>query len=254
MIAIGRLLSLSSRRTNTFISRRGCPRTPSGRPRAFSPLCRAPRAHPRRGTLLPGARGVRVSGPGRALGVHRLLRRSWGRSRAGPGYHIGIATTGYVDPADGAAPRRSPGRPATATRRFLPRPVSTTNRRPRDRMDAMTATPAWQGYFPSCPTPCRPDGSSTPTRTARCSTTTSARCARPCPFSSRARPGKWFSQRLLIRRLVAETADPTCRGRVPSFVAWPRNRRGRPAELGRHAIAAGAAGQSSRNRPTYVTT
>src|SRR5262249_34117249 len=65
--------------------------------------------------------------------------------------------------------------------------------------------------------------------------------------------GEWFSQTPEERRLVAETAVDQVAGRVPVVIGCTALTAREAAELGRHALGAGAAGIGSTPPPASKT-
>ena len=109
----------------------------------------------------------------------------------------------------------------------------------------------WRGYWPACPTPFHRDGSYDPD---------SHRALLECYLEMgvhgvliNGTTGEWFSQTPDERRLVAETAIDQVAGRVPVVVGCAAYTAREAAELGRHAIAAGAAGVESTPAPYAKT-
>ena len=96
----------------------------------------------------------------------------------------------------------------------------------------------WRGYWPACPTPVRRRREpTTPTRTARCSTGTSAQGMHGVLVNGTT--GEWFSQTPDERRLVAETAIEHVAGRVPVVVGC----------TSLHGARGGRAAAGTRSRP-----
>ncbi len=109
----------------------------------------------------------------------------------------------------------------------------------------------WRGYWPACPTPFHRDGSYDPE---------SHRALLELYLEMgvhgvliNGTTGEWFSQTADERRLVAETAIDQVAGRVPVVVGCAAYTAREAAEVGRHAIAAGAAGVES-TPPPYAKT
>ena len=110
---------------------------------------------------------------------------------------------------------------------------------------------SWRGYWPACPTPFHADGSLD---------TASLRDLIEYYLGVgvhgvlvNGTTGEWFSQTPEERRLVAETAVDQVAGRVPVVVGCAAYTAREAAELGRHALAAGAAGIES-TPPPYAKT
>jgi len=110
---------------------------------------------------------------------------------------------------------------------------------------------SWRGYWPACPTPFHQDGSYDPE---------SHRALLELYLELgvhgvliNGTTGEWFSQTADERRLVAETAIDQVAGRVPVVVGCAAYTAREAAEIGRHAIAAGAAGVES-TPPPYAKT
>ena len=109
----------------------------------------------------------------------------------------------------------------------------------------------WRGYWPACPTPFRRDGSFD----------ADAMCALLEWYIGEGMhgvfvngtTGEWFSQSFEERRLVAETAIDAVGGRIPIVIGCTAYTAKEAAELGRHALAAGADGIGS-TPPPYAKT
>ena len=106
---------------------------------------------------------------------------------------------------------------------------------------------SWQGYWPACPTPFHEDGSYDPD---------SHRALLEYYLGVgvhgvlvNGTTGEWFSQTNEERRLVAETALDQVAGRVPVVIGVASYTAREAAELGRSAVAAGAAGIESTPPP-----
>ena len=109
----------------------------------------------------------------------------------------------------------------------------------------------WRGYWPACPTPFHRDGGYDPE---------SHRALLELYLELgvhgvliNGTTGEWFSQTADERRLVAETAIDQVAGRIPVVVGCAAYTAKEAADLGRHAIAAGAAGVES-TPPPYAKT
>jgi dihydrodipicolinate synthase/N-acetylneuraminate lyase len=105
----------------------------------------------------------------------------------------------------------------------------------------------WHGYWPACPTPFRKDGSFDPD--AFRSLLEYYLGVGVHGLLINGTTGEWFSQTPDERRLVAETAIDQVGGRVPVVIGCAAYTAREAAELGRHAMSAGAAGIESTLPP-----
>ena len=109
----------------------------------------------------------------------------------------------------------------------------------------------WRGYWPASPTPFAPDGSYD-AGAHRALIDWYVGEGMHGVFVN-GTTGEWFSQTADERRLVAETAIDQVAGRVPVVVGCAAYTAREAAEVGRDAIAAGAAGVES-TPPPYAKT
>ena len=109
----------------------------------------------------------------------------------------------------------------------------------------------WQGYWPACPTPFHRDGSYDPASHRALLELYLGLGVHGVLINGTT--GEWFSQTADERRLVAETAIDQVAGRIPLVVGCAAYTAKEAADLGRHAIAAGAAGVES-TPPPYAKT
>ena len=108
-----------------------------------------------------------------------------------------------------------------------------------------------RGYWPACPTPFHRDGSYDPESHRALLELYLEMSVHGVLINGTT--GEWFSQTPDERRLVAETAIDQVAGRVPVVVGCAAYTAREAAEIGRHAIAAGAAGIES-TPPPYAKT
>jgi 4-hydroxy-tetrahydrodipicolinate synthase len=106
---------------------------------------------------------------------------------------------------------------------------------------------SWQGYWPACPTPFRPDGGYDPDAHRALLEYYLGEGVHGVLINGTT--GEWFSQTPEERRLVAETAVDTVAGRVPVVIGCAAYTAREAIELGRHALACGAAGVESTPPP-----
>jgi 1-pyrroline-4-hydroxy-2-carboxylate deaminase len=107
---------------------------------------------------------------------------------------------------------------------------------------------SWQGYWPACPTPYAEDESYDPeTHRALVEYYLGVGIH---GILVNGTTGEWFSQTSDERRLVAATVIDQVAGRIPVVVGVSAYTAREAAELGRHAIAAGASGIAS-TLPAY---
>jgi dihydrodipicolinate synthase/N-acetylneuraminate lyase len=109
----------------------------------------------------------------------------------------------------------------------------------------------WRGYWPACPTPFREDGSFD-AEALRALLEWYVGEGMHGVFVN-GTTGEWFSQSPEERRLVAETAIDAVGGRITVVVGCTAYTAKEAAELGRHALAAGADGIGS-TPPPYAKT
>jgi 4-hydroxy-tetrahydrodipicolinate synthase len=109
----------------------------------------------------------------------------------------------------------------------------------------------WRGYWPACPTPFTADGAVT-VETLRALVEWYIGEGMHGIFIN-GTTGEWFSQTPAERRLVAETAIEQAAGRVTVVIGCTALTAREAAELGRHAIAAGADGIGSTPPPYSKT-
>lgn len=110
---------------------------------------------------------------------------------------------------------------------------------------------SWRGYWPASPTPFAPDGSYD-AGAHRALLDWYVRAGMHGVFVN-GTTGEWFSQSDDERRLVAETAVEAVAGRIPVVVGVTSLTANQAAELGRHALAAGADGIGSTPPPYSKT-
>jgi 4-hydroxy-tetrahydrodipicolinate synthase len=101
----------------------------------------------------------------------------------------------------------------------------------------------WHGYWPACPTPFTADGA-LDLESLRALVEWYVGQGMHGIFVN-GTSGEWFSQSPEERRLVAETAIDQVAGRVTVVIGCTSLTAKEAAELGRHAIAAGADGIGS---------
>lgn len=109
----------------------------------------------------------------------------------------------------------------------------------------------WGGYWPACPTPFTGDGA-VDVESLRALVEWYVGEGMHGIFVN-GTTGEWFSQTLEERRLVAETAIDQVAGRVAVVVGCTALTAKGAIELGRHALAAGAAGIGSTPPPYSKT-
>src|SRR6476660_3126453 len=109
----------------------------------------------------------------------------------------------------------------------------------------------WHGYWPACPTPFTADGA-LDLESLRALVEWYVGQGMHGIFVN-GTSGEWFSQSPEERRLVAETAIGQVAGRVPVVIGCTSLTAKEAAELGRHAIAAGADGIGSTPPPYSKT-
>jgi dihydrodipicolinate synthase/N-acetylneuraminate lyase len=109
----------------------------------------------------------------------------------------------------------------------------------------------WRGYWPACPTPFRED-ESFDADAMRALLEWYIGEGMHGVFVN-GTTGEWFSQSPEERRLVAETAIDAVGGRIPVVIGCTAYTAKEAAELGRHALAAGADGIGS-TPPPYAKT
>lgn len=109
----------------------------------------------------------------------------------------------------------------------------------------------WRGYWPACPTPFREDGTFD-AETMRALVDFYVGEGMHGIFVN-GTSGEWFSQTPEERRLVAETAIDAVAGRITVVVGCTSYTAREAAELGRHALAAGADGIGSTPPPYSKT-
>jgi dihydrodipicolinate synthase/N-acetylneuraminate lyase len=109
----------------------------------------------------------------------------------------------------------------------------------------------WRGYWPACPTPFTADGA-VAVETLRALIEWYIGEGMHGIFIN-GTTGEWFSQTPAERRLVAETAIEQAAGRVTVVIGCTALTAREAAELGRHAIAAGADGIGSTPPPYSKT-
>ena len=109
----------------------------------------------------------------------------------------------------------------------------------------------WRGYWPACPTPFAADGSYD-AETHRALLDWYAREGMHGVFIN-GTTGEWFAQSSDERRFVAETAIEAVAGRMTVLVGCTALTAREAAELGRHALAAGADGIGSTPPPYSKT-
>ncbi len=109
----------------------------------------------------------------------------------------------------------------------------------------------WRGYWPACPTPFAPDGAYDPDAHRALLDWYVAEGMHGVFINGTT--GEWFSQTPEERRLVAESAIDAVAGRVPVVIGCTALTAREAAELGRHALAAGASGIGSTPPPYSKT-
>lgn len=110
----------------------------------------------------------------------------------------------------------------------------------------------WKGYWPACPTPFTADTSAIDTDALTALVNWYIDQGMHGIFIN-GTSGEWFSQSEQERRLVAETAVKAAAGRIPIVVGVTSYTARAAAELGEHAMAAGAAGIAA-TAPPYAKT
>lgn len=109
----------------------------------------------------------------------------------------------------------------------------------------------WRGYWPACPTPFREDGSFDADAMHALLEWYIGEGMHGVFVNGTT--GEWFSQSPEERRLVAETALDAVGGRITILIGCTAYTAKEAAELGRHALAAGADGIGS-TPPPYAKT
>ena len=109
----------------------------------------------------------------------------------------------------------------------------------------------WRGYWPASPTPFAPDGAYDPDAHRTLLDWYVGEGMHGVFINGTT--GEWFSQTPDERRLVAETAIDALAGRVPVVIGCTALTAREAAELGRHALAAGADGVGSTPPPYSKT-
>ena len=109
----------------------------------------------------------------------------------------------------------------------------------------------WRGYWPASPTPFAPDGAYDPDAHRALLDWYVGEGMHGVFINGTT--GEWFSQTPDERRLVAETAIDALAGRVPVVIGCTALTAREAAELGRHALAAGADGVGSTPPPYSKT-
>ena len=109
----------------------------------------------------------------------------------------------------------------------------------------------WKGYWPACPTPFHTDQSLDLDAQRALIEFYIGEGVHGLLVNGTS--GEWFSQTPDERRRVAENAIATAAGRVPVVIGCTAYTAREAAELGRHALAAGAAGISSTPPPYSKT-
>lgn len=110
----------------------------------------------------------------------------------------------------------------------------------------------WRGYYPACPTPFTPGGAEVDTAALRALVDWYVDQGMHGIFVN-GTSGEWFSQTPEERRLVAETAIDQAAGRVKVLVGCTALTARDAIEVGKHAMAAGAAGIGSTPPPYSKT-
>ena len=182
-------------------------------------------------------------------GVHRRPCAHRGRIAAVAGLqHADRDDRLHTQPADGAAARgddgdrakRDPARLRRRPRRSADRPLPEEAEMNREDVD-------WRGYWPACPTPFTADGA-VDVESLRALVEWYVGQGMHGIFVN-GTTGEWFSQSPEERRLVAETAIDQVAGRMKVVVGCTSLTAKEAIELGRDALAAGAAGIGSTPPP-----